>query len=47
MRHMAAVLARQFYEGAFDERADSGDLPQERLAPRHEPIFRGFGRIHN
>ena len=42
MGHMAAVLARQFHQCSFDERADTGDLPQDRLAPRHEPILTGF-----
>jgi hypothetical protein len=39
MRHVTAVLSRQSYKSSFDERADTGDLPQERLAPRHEPIL--------
>ena len=47
MRHVTAVLARQFHQCSFDERADTGDLPQDRLAPRHEPIFGGFIGFHS
>ena len=46
MRHMVAVFARHSYQCSFDERADAGDLPQDRLAPRHEPIFAGVGGFH-
>jgi len=46
MGHMATVLARQFHQGSFDKRADIGDLPQDRLAPRHEPIFRALYGLH-
>jgi len=45
--HMAAVFSRQSYQCSFDERADAGDLPQDRLAPRHEPIFDGFSGFHD
>jgi hypothetical protein len=47
VRHMAAILVRHFYECSFDKRADSGDLPQDRLAPRHEPVFYGFYGLHD
>lgn len=47
MCHMPAVFARQFDQCAFDERADLGDLPQDRLAPRHEPILHGYCVVHN
>jgi hypothetical protein len=46
MRHVTTVLSRQFYKSSFDERADAGDLPQERLAPRHEPILWIFCGVH-
>jgi hypothetical protein len=47
MGHMPAVFARQFDQCTFDERPDLGDLPQGRLAPRHEPIVDGFCVVHN
>lgn len=47
MGHMAAVFARQFDHSSLDERADAGDLPQDRLSPRHEPVLIGFCGIHN
>ena len=46
MCHVAAVLARQSYQCSFDERAYAGDLPQDRLAPRHEPISDGLSWSH-
>lgn len=46
MRHMAAVFSRQFDQCPFDERADVGDLPQNRLPPRHEPVFTCFYEFH-
>lgn len=46
MCHMAAIFARHTNERSFDERADIGDLPQDRLAPRHEPVLAGFCAIH-
>ena len=47
MRDMAAVLSRQFDERSFDERADVGDLPQDRLPARHEPVLSDFYGFHN
>ena len=47
MRHMAAVLARQSDQCSFDKRPDTDDLPQSRLAPRHEPILDGFCVFHD
>jgi hypothetical protein len=46
MSHMAAVPSRQFDQSSFDERAYFGDLPQNRLAPRHEPVFGSFYVVH-
>ena len=46
MRHMATVFVRQFYERTLDERADVGDLPQDRLPACHEPVFRDFYGFH-
>lgn len=43
---MTTVLTRQFYKSSFDKRADVGDLPQNRLSPRHEPIFGLFRGVH-
>jgi hypothetical protein len=47
MRHVPALFVRPFDQRSFDKRADIGDLPQERLAPRHEPVPDGFLLIHN
>ena len=47
MRHVPAVFARQPDQCSFAERAEVGDLPQDRLAPRHEPIPDGFCAIHS
>lgn len=46
MSHMAAVFARQSDHSSFDEGADACDLPQNRLAPRHEPVFIRFFDYH-
>jgi hypothetical protein len=46
MRHVATVFSRHFDKCSFDERADTGDLPQERLAPRHEPILGVLCSVH-
>lgn len=43
---MTTVLARQFHQSSFDKRADVGNLPQDRLSPRHEPIFGLFCGVH-
>jgi len=44
---MAAVFSRQFDHSPFDERGGVGDLPQDRLPPRHEPVLMCFYGVHN
>ena len=46
VRHVAASFMRHFHQRSFDEWPDLSNLPQDRLAPFHEPVFNWFLRFH-